>query len=210
MSARLTVEIDPGPLERTRADIAVFFFFDSDRPLQSGAGRVDWRLCGQVSRLLVAGKLSGASGEAVLLQSAGGLAAPLAIGLGLGARNAFDAEACEALGANAARRALHLGARTLALPLPDPHAGDLELSDRIDALVAGVMAAIAEFGADLKLLLVPSQAEVAAVRQAAAALASKPHPPSVALRLEGTGRATDLPAPPGVRESPAGRSQLVK
>jgi hypothetical protein len=94
--------------------------------------------------------------------------------------------------------------------LPDPHAGDLELSDRIDALVAGVMAAIAEFGADLKLLLVPSQAEVAAVRLAAAALASKPHPPSVALRLEDTGRATDLPAPPGVRESPAGRSQLVK
>ena len=135
MSTRLTVEIDPGPLERTRADVAVFHFFDSDRPLQSGAGRVDWRLCGQLSRLLVAGKLSGASGEAVLLQTGGGLAAPLAIGLGLGARNAFDAEACIALGADAARRALYLGARTLALPLPDPHVGDLELSDRIDALV---------------------------------------------------------------------------
>lgn len=210
MSRRLTVEIDSGPLERTRADVAVFYFFDSDRPLRSGAGRVDWRLCGQISRLLIAGKLSGASGEAVLLQSGGGLMAPLAIGLGLGARNAFDAEACEALGADATRRALYVGARTLAIPLPDPHAGDLELSDRVDALVSGAMAVIAELGADLTLLLVPPQAEVARARQAVAALASKPRPPSVALRLEGTGRATDLSAPHGASESPTGRSQLVK
>jgi hypothetical protein len=214
MTARLTVEIDPGPLERTRADIVAFYFFDTDRPLQSGAGRVDWRLCGQISRLLIAGKLSGASGEAVLLQSGGGLMAPLAIGLGLGARNAFDAEACEALGADAARRALYLGARTLALPLPDPHAGDLDLSDRIDALVVGAMAAIADLAADLKLLLIPPPGEVARARQAAAALATKPRPASVALRVEGMGRTSDPHGPHGASRptsgSPAGRSQLVK
>jgi len=210
MSVRLTVEIDPGPLERTRADVAVFYFFESDRPLQGGAGRVDWRLCGRLSRLLIAGKISGTGGEAVLLQSGGGLTAPLAIGLGLGARNVFDAEACEALGADAARRALQLGARSLALPLPDPHAGDLELADRIDALVAGAVAAIDEIGADLKLLLVPPQAEIARARQAAAALASRPRPASVALRLEGIGRPTDRPGPHGASGSSTGRSQLVK
>ena len=110
------------------------------------------------------------------------------------------------------RRALDLGARTLALPLPDPHAGDLDLSDRIDALVAGAMAAIAELAADLTLLLVPPPAEVARARQAVAELASKPHPPSVALRLEGVDRTSELPRPHGAsrRESPTGRSQLVK
>jgi hypothetical protein len=212
MTPRLTVEIDPGPLERTRADVAAFYFFDSDRPLQSEAGRIDWRLCGQISRLMVAGKLSGTHGEAILLQSGGGLKAPLAIGLGLGARNAFDAEACEALGADAARRALDLGARTLALPLPDPHAGDLDLSDRIDALVAGAMAAIAELAADLTLLLVPPPAEVARARQAVAELASRPRPPSVALRLEGVDGTSEPPGPHGASrsESPTGRSQLVK
>jgi hypothetical protein len=210
MSTRLTVEIDPGPLERTRADVAACYFFDSDRPLQGGAGCVDWRLCGQLSRLLIAGKLSGASGEAVLLQSGGGLTAPLTIGLGLGARNAFDAEACEALGTDATRRALQLGARSLALPLPDPHAGDLDLSDRIDALVAGAVVAVDAFGADLKLLLVPAQAEVARARQAAAGLVSKPRPASVALRLEGLGRPADRPPPHGASERPTGRSQLVK
>jgi len=106
MSARLTVAIDDGPLERTCADVAVVYWFDSDRPLQAGAGRVDWRLCGQISQLIVDGKLCGESGEAVLLQSGGGLAAPLLIGLGLGARNAFDVKACEALGDPAAAPAL--------------------------------------------------------------------------------------------------------
>lgn len=189
MSARLVLEVDAGPLERTPADVAVVYFFDTDRPLQGGAGRVDWRLCGQLSELLVAGKLNGRCGESVLLQSGRGLAAPLLIGLGLGARNAFDGEACEALGADAARRALDLGAHSLALPLPDPHAGDLELPERIDALVAGALVAIAERGGELRLRLVPPAAEVGRARQAVAALASRSCPPSVQLQVDGAGRA---------------------
>jgi hypothetical protein len=188
MSARLAIEIDAGPLERTRADVAVVYFFDTDRPLQGGAGRVDWRLCGQLSKLLVAGKLHGIRGEAVLVQSGRGLAAPRLIALGLGARNEFDWEACEALGAEAARRALDLGARSLALPLPDPHAGDLELPDRVEALVAGAMAVTADRGAELKLLLVPPAAEVARAREAAAAVAARPRSPAVALQLDGATR----------------------
>ena len=38
MSATLTVELDPGPIERTGADVIVVFFFDSDRPLRGGPG----------------------------------------------------------------------------------------------------------------------------------------------------------------------------
>jgi hypothetical protein len=211
MSARLTVGVDDGPLERTCADVAVVYWFDSDRPLQAGAGRVDWRLCGQISQLIVDGKLCGESGEAVLLQSGGGLAAPLLIGLGLGARNAFDADACEALGAEAARRALALGARTLALPLPDPHAGDLELSERVAALVAGAVRAVADSGgAELRLLLVPPAAEVTRVRKAAAALVTRSCPPSVALRLEGLGRPGSEHLPHGAREPAPDHPQLIK
>ena len=72
MSATLTVELDPGPVERTHADVVVVFFFDSDRPLRGGAGRADWRLCGQLSRLILAGKLTGARGDAVLMPTGGG------------------------------------------------------------------------------------------------------------------------------------------
>jgi len=211
MRATLTVEIDAGPVERTRAAVAVVFFFESERPLRGGAGRADWRLCGQLSRLILSGKLTGAAGEAVLMPTGGGLAAPLLVGLGLGSRNTFDAGACEALGREAVTRAWRLGAKSVALPLPDPHAGDLELSERIDALVTGAIGALVGLSGDLRLRLVPPPAEAARAQKAIAALAPRRRPPSVALRLEG------LPAPGGARSSPQGaqgsspeRPQLIK
>jgi hypothetical protein len=210
MSATLTVEFDPGPIERTRADVVVVFFFDSDRPLRGGAGRADWRLCGQLSRLILAGKLTGAPGDAVLMPTGGGLAAPLLIGLGLGPRNTFDIEACEALGREAVTRAQRLGAGTLALPLPDPHAGDLPLRERIEALVTGAVRALAELSVDLRLRLVPPLAEVARAQKAMANLLTKPRPPSVGLLLAGDAAPRSARSPLGERGSSTERPQLIK
>jgi hypothetical protein len=210
MSATLTVEIDAGPVERTRADVVVVFFFDSDRPLRGGAGRVDWRLCGQLSQLIVAGKLTGAPGEAVLMPTAGGLAAPLLVGLGLGSRNTFDADACEALGRDAATRARRLGAKTVALPLPDPHAGDLDLRERIDALVTGAIGALADISVDLRLRLVPPPAEAARAQKAIQDLAPRSRPPSVALRLAGPPAPGSSRSPQGAQGTSPQRTQLIK
>lgn len=210
MSAHLTVAVDEGPLERTRAELAVVYWFGSDRPLQAGAGRVDWRLCGQISRLIVDGKLCGQAGEAILLQAVGGLRAPLVICLGLGERRRFDAAACEALGFDAARRATNLGAATLALPLPDPHAGDLELAERVETLVVGALRALTGSNATLRLLLVPPAAELARVGQVVSALARRQRPTAVELTLEGATRSRGEGLPHGVREPSLERPQLIK
>jgi hypothetical protein len=210
MSATLTVELDPGPVERTCADVVVVFFFDSDRPLRGGAGRADWRLCGQLSRLILSGKLTGAPGDAVLIPTGGGLAAPLLIGLGLGSRNTFDADACEALGREAVTRAHRLGAGTLALPLPDPHAGDLPLRERIEGLVNGALRALAELSVDLRLRLVPPLAEAARAQKAAANLLAEPRPTSVGIVLAGAPPPRSARPPLGTSGSSAGRPQLIK
>ena len=210
MSAQLSVAIDEGPLERTRADLAIVYWFDTDRPLQAGAGRVDWRLCGQISQLIVAGQLSGAPGEAILLQTVGGLRAPLVIGLGLGARAGFDASACSELGAEAARRAVQLGAATLALPLPDPRAGDLELGERVELLVVGALRALTGSNATLRLLLVPTASEVARAGQTLAALAKRQRATTVELTLEGVNHSRSADLPHGVREPSLERPQLIK
>jgi hypothetical protein len=52
-------------------DALVLSFFNDERPLRGVAGLADWRLCGRISRLLKAGKLSGARGEVTLLPPAG-------------------------------------------------------------------------------------------------------------------------------------------
>ena len=211
MSATLTVEVAAGPLERTHAAVAVVFFFESDRPLRGGAGRADWRLCGELSRLILSGKLTGAAGEAVLVPTYGGMAAPLLLGLGLGPRNAFDADACEALGREAAVRVHRLKARDLALPLPDPHAGDLELRERVEALVTGAIGAVAEVSADLRLLLVPPPAETGRTQKVVADLAKSQRSTSVALRLESVpAQGPAAGSPQGARGSSPDWPQIIK
>lgn len=76
----LTLEaLDPLPV-----DTLCLFVPEDERPLAGTAGFVDWRLCGQLSRLLVDGFFSGARGESLLLPSGGRIGAPRVVVLGLG------------------------------------------------------------------------------------------------------------------------------
>src|SRR5438093_7108686 len=85
------IGLAPGPIERVRADVAVVPLFANERPLRAAAGRVDWRLCGRLSHLFAAGRLSGAVGEAVLIPGGGGIFAPRVLGVGAGERDPIDA-----------------------------------------------------------------------------------------------------------------------
>ncbi|HJO23012.1 MAG: M17 family peptidase N-terminal domain-containing protein [Myxococcota bacterium] len=121
MSCELVVEIDGAPLERSRADVVAVPIFAGERPLRGTAGRLDWRLCGKLSALVAEERLTGRQGDAVLIATAGGLRARLLLVLGAGARSDFDGRAFEALGRDAARRAVLLHAATLALPVSEDH-----------------------------------------------------------------------------------------
>jgi hypothetical protein len=48
-------------------DALLLPFFADERQLRGAAGLADWRLCGRLSRLIKAGKASGAQGETVLM-----------------------------------------------------------------------------------------------------------------------------------------------
>ena len=76
----LTLEaLDPLPV-----DTVCLFVPEDERPLTGAAGYVDWRLCGQLSRLLVDGFFKGNRGESLLLPSNGRIGAPRVVVLGLG------------------------------------------------------------------------------------------------------------------------------
>ena len=98
----------------------------------------------------------------------------------------------------------------MALPLPDPHAGDLELRERIDALVTGAVRALADLSVDLRLRLVPPLAEVARAQKAVTDLLAKPRPPSVELFLAGDAAPRSARSPLGATGSSAERPQLIK
>lgn len=65
-------------------------FFSDERPLRGALGLVDWRLCGQVSRLLVRGHISGDLHETVLIPARPKLSFDKLFLFGLGPRASFD------------------------------------------------------------------------------------------------------------------------
>ncbi|MBE2251705.1 MAG: peptidase M17 [Myxococcus sp.] len=65
-------------------DAVVCLLPADQRPLQSGAGFVDWRLCGALSRALDSGFFTGSPGENLLTPSEGRLPAPMIFAVGLG------------------------------------------------------------------------------------------------------------------------------
>ena len=65
-------------------DAVVCLLTEDQRPLEGGAGFVDWRLCGALSRAIVSGFFQGSPGEKLLVPSDGRLPAPLVFAVGLG------------------------------------------------------------------------------------------------------------------------------
>ncbi len=116
MMPRLEIALSELPFERNPADLFVVGFFVDELPLLGAAGQVDWRLCGLVSDQLVAGRMKGEWGEALLVPSCGRLAAPRVLVLGLGRRDDYKLPQIDAGNRAALVRGLQLGARQIVLP----------------------------------------------------------------------------------------------
>jgi hypothetical protein len=113
----------PGSLDELQTEVIVLPFFSDERPLQGAAGLIDWRLCGALSRKLMAGYLEGTFGEKALIANSGKLKSERLLLFGLGESTSFDegvAKRACALIAEALREAK---VSTAALTLPGRSVG---------------------------------------------------------------------------------------
>jgi hypothetical protein len=137
MRSTLALEVgDSESLARVGAEVAVAGFFRDQRPLRGGAGLADWRLCGFVSRLLLAERAAGEVGEAVLATTHGRLRADRLLLVGLGTRQRFGVDAHREAVARGIERLLDLGATSAAVDLPPP-AADTPLEVLAESFVEG-------------------------------------------------------------------------
>jgi len=176
----------PAPIERVRADLAVVPLFAGERPLRAAAGRIDWRLCGRLSHLFAARRLSGAVGEAVLIPGGGGVAAPRVLGLGAGRRDEIDAAAWATWLADALARSRGLIAHRAVIALPEL---EVALAERLAVLARSV--AGAELLEEIEIAPEPVDAPGAADWLRGAARRSRPEgleirPPAELLVPQGT------------------------
>jgi hypothetical protein len=185
----LRIELASTPIEAVDAELAVVAFFELEAPVAGSAGRVDWRLCGALSRLALQGDLRGARGEATLVPSGGGIAAPLVLILGLGPRAGFDRDALERFAVESLDRSRRLRARSIALGWPTRLG--IPPAEQVDALLGG-------FAAAPHPAALPEGVRVVATASEAAALAEALRGRSGALP-PGIGLAAPLLAPAGPR-----------
>ena len=68
MSAAVLVEVERHSFDRAAGDVLIAGIFSDERPARGAAGRIDWRLCGPVTRYLVGGRLEGKVGGGGLLE----------------------------------------------------------------------------------------------------------------------------------------------
>jgi len=120
VKSTLGIEVEGEPLSRLAAEVAVAAFFRDQRPLRGGAGQADWRLCGWVSGLVEAARMSGDWGEAALVLTQARLQAPRLLLLGLGARSGCGREAHREAARLALERIVGLGAGVAAIDRPPP------------------------------------------------------------------------------------------
>ncbi len=160
-NGRLAIAVETGPIEKAAVELAVVTYFEGDRPLRGEAGRVDWRLCGMLSDLLVRGALRGAPGEAALLPTFGHLRAPRVLVLGLGSANGFGALEVKAMARSAVRRCAGLRVRSVALALPGHWTGLLPVGPCAAAVLRGTIAGLEETGAALRMRLVVPEGSAA-------------------------------------------------
>jgi hypothetical protein len=136
----LRVELLAAVFERAVADCLLAGFFESERPLRGGAGRADWRLCGQLSRLVRDGRLRGREGEAALLLTGPAFASPRLLLVGCGQTGGFDRVALRRAMAGALARVSALGVASVALDLPfGGFTGELSLDAGALAVVEGAL-----------------------------------------------------------------------
>ena len=112
------VSAGPGSLDELQTEIIVLPFFSDERPLCGAAGLIDWRLCGVLSRKLMAGYIDGHFGEKALVTAPPKLKSEGLLLFGLGPSTAFDIEFAESACRLIAEALAEARVSTAALALP--------------------------------------------------------------------------------------------
>lgn len=94
------------------------FVTEDERPLSGAAGFIDWRLCGELSRVLQSGFFVGAPGDKLLLPTHARLSALKLFAVGLGKTGAVTALGLEHSLTAAAAMLTKAGVASVALALP--------------------------------------------------------------------------------------------
>ena len=143
---------------------------EDERPLKRDAGLIDWRLRGDISKKLLSGYISGAEGEALLMQGQRPLDAGRILLIGVGSTRGLEQGSLRGVGSvieDVTRRLCEIGCSEVALALPG--AIDLERDAR-DLLWGIVRVLVSRSEVRLRLIIPDATRSASALEKAVAEL----------------------------------------
>jgi hypothetical protein len=123
-------------IDEIRADALALPLFQDERPPRGTLGLIDWRLCGQVSRLLVRGLARGVPGEVVLMPTRSRLSFERLFLFGVGAPTQPDPRSYGDSLEHMLRTLARARVRSVVLALPNRRAGAMSAADALDAFLS--------------------------------------------------------------------------
>lgn len=120
---------EAGRIDALRHEALLLSIAEDERPLLGAAGLCDWRLCGRLSKLLRAGRVSGSAGEVTLLPVRPRLPFDKLVLLGTGRSGSLDGASLGALGRGLRALLGGLRLRTLVASLPGRSRDELPPAD---------------------------------------------------------------------------------
>ncbi len=154
---RFELSLYAGSVGHAPGDTVLILIPEDERPLCGDAGRIDWRLRGAISQKLATGYVTGAPGEATLLQGCAPLSATRLMLLGVGPvakLRARGAPGLEAVMGEAIRRLCAIRAESVLLALP----AVVDLDAHADVLMRAVLGALPQDGSSLRFRLIVPEA----------------------------------------------------
>jgi hypothetical protein len=122
-------------LDQASAEVLVAAVMQDERPPRGVAGLVDWRLCGQLSRLIKSGFFNGELGEMLILPSKPALPFDKVLLVGCGAREQFDERAYVAAVTKVISALQDLKAGQALVELPGRHLNVIPSARALDLLL---------------------------------------------------------------------------
>ena len=145
----LTVRVAHQDITTVETDALVVGFFEDIRPLKDLAGRLDWLLCGALSRLLIEKRIQGRLGDVALLTPRGKVPAGKIFLIGCGPRSVFSLAALQSVAKSAATCVAGAGVSRAAVEYM--HAEGIIGADGLASIRAGLIEGIQ--GRDLTVTL---------------------------------------------------------
>ncbi len=136
MQIRLTTE----NLDRLDLECLVLGLFSDERPPKGNGGFVDWRLNGQVSRLLAEGTITGGYTERLLIENfRRRIPPPKIVYFGLGRRRDLTYDTLRDAGARMTDTAVRMHCNDFAVEIPGAGRSLLDVAEMTTHFAAGMM-----------------------------------------------------------------------